>query len=216
MEHNPLLEPLQEVFVHFGLLLKWRKFKGQAPALCPVGMQEMKMVQESSTALDEYNKAQMQQLLFDNAWNKKVESKDLAFTSFPATVHVRRAFKKVGDLELWPWGTVSKIRSGKSVKKLVHAKGFGCDWLIQPFKALSQADFAKMPSEEGEGCLCPYFWVRETKDPDAANMQLHVLKKNGSCFPVLRNKRAIEKHEALIFCEEEHETQPPKKKAKKD
>ena len=67
MEHNPLLEPLQEVFVHFGLLLKWRKFKGQAPALCPVGMQEMKMVQESSTALDEYNKAQMQQLLFDNA-----------------------------------------------------------------------------------------------------------------------------------------------------
>lgn len=207
MEHNPLLEPVQEVFVHFGLLLKWRKFKGQAPALCPVGMQEMKMVQESSTALDEYNKAQMQQLLLDNAWNKKVESKDLAFTSFPATVHVRRAFKKVGDLELWPWGTVSKIRS---------AKGFGCDWLIQPFKALSQADFAKMPSEEGEGCLCPYFWVRETKDPDAANMQLHVLKKNGSCFPVLRNKRAIEKHEALIFCEEEHETQPPKKKAKKD
>ena len=89
--------------------------------------------------------------------------------------------------------------------------------LVDPaFKALSQADFAKMPSEEGEGCLCPYFWVRETKDPDAANMQLHVLKKNGSCFPVLRNKRAIEKHEALIFCEEEHETQPPKKKAKKD
>ena len=55
MEHNPLLEPVQEVFVHFGLLLKWRNFKGQAPALCPVGMQEMKMVQESSTALDEYN-----------------------------------------------------------------------------------------------------------------------------------------------------------------
>ena len=33
MEHNPLLEPVQEVFVHFGLLLKWRKFKGQAPAV---------------------------------------------------------------------------------------------------------------------------------------------------------------------------------------
>ncbi|CAE7191148.1 unnamed protein product [Symbiodinium necroappetens] len=207
----------EKVFVHFGLLVKWRKFKGQPPALCPPAMQELKMVHDSSGVLDEYNKAQMQQLLLDSAWMKKVEAHDLAFTSFPAMVHVMKAFKKVGDLELWPWGTVSKVRAGKPVPKRLLAKGYGCDWLIQPFKSLNQADFTKMPSEEGEGVLCPFFWVRETKDAEAANMMLHVFKKNGNAFPTLRNKRPIEMYETLLYCEEEQQEEAkPKKKAKKE
>ncbi|CAE7884791.1 unnamed protein product, partial [Symbiodinium sp. KB8] len=46
MEHDPLLAPKEKVFVHFGLLVKWRKFKGQPPALCPPAMQELKMVHD--------------------------------------------------------------------------------------------------------------------------------------------------------------------------
>ena len=84
-------------------------------------------------------------------------------------------------------------------------------------KSLNQADFTKMPSEEGEGVLCPFFWVRETKDAEAANMMLHVFKKNGNAFPTLRNKRPIEMYETLLYCEEEQQEEAkPKKKAKKE
>ncbi len=49
--------------------------------------------------------------------------------------------------------------------------------------------------------VCAHWWVKYVKDPECANMQEHILRKDGVDMPCLTNNKRIAEFECLAVAE---------------
>ena len=203
--HNQIFEKEEEFKVPFEDLKLWRKHKGHVQALASNEMVEARLLSERHPMIqEELNKAKVQQVLLDQYVLHQMSAPDFAFSMHPSMVYVLATHKKKA-LKLVPWGLVSKAKGDVTNKVLV--KAFGCQWVVTPFKSVS--DFSPEKLKDKSGVLSPYHWVKGVPDDKQANMQQSLFDVEGIKIPCFSNSRALVAHEPL------HYHLPPANPAKK-
>ena len=133
---------------------------GPEPEKCDPSTVETFLVHNSHYVADEMQKAKVQLALLQASQNNAIQKDILVFTSGPTAV-ANKNIKK-GDLKLFPAGTVSKIKDGKTKGKLMAIHD-GNSWAISSFKAVN--DFSSP-----KGVLDPFYWVKSTTETSEVNM----------------------------------------------
>lgn len=119
-------------------------------------------------------------------------------------LYANATFKK-GDLILLPYGQVhlvqkEKVAKGSCVLMMAAMKGTN-SLVVQQ----SRCDFKK-----GTGHFVPFFWLKEAKEDEEANMSRASVKHGDLTIPCARNTKQVTAGKPLLL-----EATEPKKKAKK-
>ena len=200
-EHQPLFTAVESIDVEVPGLKDWRLCKAALPERCDPSKVQMHLFQNSAVVTSELQRAHVQKALLGVAMEHGVSEEELAFTSHPNQVYALKKFKK-GGLKLYPCGTVSKAKDCNPDK--VYIKAFGENWLVQPFKGLT--DFKK-----DDGVLAPFWWVKPSST-EAFNMIWSEGIVDGCKIPFLSNTSSVAALELLTV--EKTKEGPAAKKAK--
>ena len=203
--HKPLFAAPEEIPAQFQDLKQWKPHKGKVPVLCPVELAKTRMLHaEHALEQEEISRAKVQQVLLEKCAEHQLSATDVAFSLHPSLVYAMKGVKKDKPVKLLPFGTVSKAKEAKEdVKnKAVMIKAFGADWVISPFKGMSEFNAEKAG---------PFFWVKAVQEAESGNMKFSEMNVSGVRIPYLTNTRAVIHEPLLVF----EEPAPPTKKARK-
>ena len=182
---KPLFQDAIEAKVAFTDLKMWKVQKGPVTSLCGDDMKQKCMLLNGHPLFDEeMAKCTVQAALLEAFAAHAVPADQIGFSRHPGNVYTLKAVKKAKALKFLPCGTVTKAKGDATKGKVVvkHASG---DWIVTPFKALSDFD------NEKTGCLIPYFWVKTATDEDMGCMEHAVLAHEGLKIPIIHNTRAL-------------------------
>ena len=189
-EHNPFFGHKEKVKVDLIDLRSWKLLKGPEPEKCDPSTVETFLVHNSNYVADDMQKAKVQLALLQASQNNAVQKDTLVFTSGPTAVWANKNIKK-GDLKLFPAGTVSKIKDGKTKGKLI-AIHEGNSWAISSFKAVN--DFSSP-----KGVLDPFYWVKSTTETSEVNMTSGSQIVDKVQLPYVTNCKALKIGEQLLL-----------------
>ena len=190
MEHKPLFGETVRLEVEFVKAKAWAVTKAHVPQKCLPDLVDKCIQGRNAFIKVEQQRAYVQKVLLDACAECSLTSGALAFSVHPSNVWTEKKVSKKGGLKLFPCGTVSKLK-GAPVQDKVYIKAFDSQWLVTPFKALS--DFSKE-----DGLLAPYWWVKVGNEEDECNM-VHAEVTLEQCkIPVLINAGSVAAHEKLV------------------
>ena len=189
-EHKPFFGKEEKVKVELIDLKAWELLKGPEPEKCDPSIVQTFLVHNSQSLEDEMQKAKVQLALLQASKNNAIEKDTLVFTCGPSAVWSNKNIKK-GELKLFPSGTVSKIKDGKTKGKLIaiHA---GNSWAISSFKQVS--DFSSP-----RGVLDPFHWVRNAAETTEVNMASGSQTVDKVQLPYVTNCKALKIGEQLLL-----------------
>ena len=190
MVHQPLFGDCQELQVAFADGKSWSCTRAHMPEKCPDTTVDKHIESKSALVEMELQKAHVQKVLLEACKECTLSSAQLAFSLHPHNVWTTKKVGKKGGVKLFPCGSVSKLK-GVPAQDKVYIKAFDCQWLITPFKALT--DFSKE-----EGVLAAYWWVKGATEEEAANMVKSEVTIDGCKIPILVNQAGIGSQEKLL------------------
>ena len=188
-EHKPFFGETESVKVSLEKLKAWKLHKGQEAEKCEGNEMEELMVHNSAMLKDEIAKAKVQTVLLEACQAHAPAKGSLMFTHGPTAVWACKAIKK-GELKLFPSGTVSKIKDGKTKGKLI-ATYAGQPYSISSFKAVSSFD-------EKKGVLDAYHWVKSTAEGDEATMVAGLQTIEKVQLPYFTNPKALKAGDQVL------------------
>ena len=113
---------------------------------------------------------------------------------------------KKTQFKLVPLGPISKAKEGQEPK--LSIQHFGAKWAIGNWKQNASL------SQDHDGILVPFSWVKAAPAAEEANWQWGHLKQDGIDIPILVPKHGIDKNQQLLH-EDASNMAQAKKKAKK-
>ena len=165
----------------------WKRTKKEPAAPLDKAIAEQHLVQSSKVFADMLQMAQYQLKLLEEHKNNPVTAEDIGFVQNPTGIFARKKFA-AGKLSLVAFGSLALAKDTTKGVHLMH--GF----TIQPPKAAT--DFCKL---DDKCVLCPFWFVKNTGDPDAVNM---VLKTKPSGAPSYVNSKPVLPGELLLAANE--------------
>ena len=135
--------------------------------------------------------------------SRKPKSQWLCTRPSRATVWERPKWPAV---QLVPLGPISKAKEGQEPK--LYIQHFGAKWAIGNWKQNASL------SQDHDGILVPFSWVKAAPTAEEANLQWGHLKQDGIDIPILVPKHGIEKNQQLLH-EDASNMAQAKKKARK-
>ena len=200
-EHS-VLKPasqLQPVACKLEELKKWLEYKGKL----------QKLIAELPAAasphhLLELDKCQIFSDLAQLAAEHQQVPGDLFFTINPMELAAGRDFKK-GDLKLVPLtDSVSKIVTTPSSRASAVSGGTSVLWILPP-------SLTKLDGLDTSAIGAPYWWVKPSSEPEAANLVEYKIKIGSNSYQVFTNPKAIKKYDKLMLLKPDIVEQPLKK-----
>ena len=113
---------------------------------------------------------------------------------------------KTTQFKLVPLGRISKAKQGQELK--LYTQHFGAKWAIGNWKQNASL------SQDHDGVLVPFSWLKAAPTAEEANLQWGHLKQDGIDIPILVPKHGIEKNQQLLH-EDASNMAQAKKKAQK-
>ena len=188
LEHTTLLgEKLVEEVPLDEKLKDWKKTKREPAVPLDKAIAEQYLVQSSKVSADMLQMAQYQLKLHEEHKNNPVTAEDIGFLQNPSGIFARKKFA-ARKLSFLAFGSLTLSKDNTKGVHLMH--GF----TIQPPKTAT--DFSKL---DDKCILCPFWFVKNTGDPDAVNM---VLKTKSSGAPCYVNSKVVLPGELLLAANE--------------
>ncbi|CAE7726975.1 bglB [Symbiodinium sp. CCMP2592] len=204
MEHRPVLQAPETVFVPLAGLGKWRVSRHSMPAIGPADIITRGLPSSHAMAQEDFQKAAVVTALHQCYQEQSVEDLELlCMASSPQALYAKKAIASK-KLKLVPLGSISKVKTGQKPPKLA-IQAFGHDWAIGSWKQDLQF--------QAEGTIVPFFWCRTAEGEDEGNMVLTTIKQGPCTVPILHNPAKIQANEQILQkVEEEAATSASAKK----
>ena len=205
MTHRPILSPECIVQVPLDQLKRWRLSKKDMPVLASPEIMGKGLPLANLQVVEDFQKAQITMALRQAFQSHSVGETQVACSANPQGVWAIQPIKKT-QFKLVPLGPISKAKEGQEHK--LYIQHFGAKWAIGNWKQNASL------SQDHDGILVPFSWVKEAPTAEEANLQWGHLKQDGIDIPILVPKHGIEKNQQLLH-EDASNMAQAKKKAKK-